>query len=45
MWFRNELFSLAEVSLYLKKKWNYNKAVHQVFIEFKEAYGSIKSDV
>jgi hypothetical protein len=25
----------------LKKKWKYNKVVHQVFIEFKRAYDSV----
>ena len=27
---------------YLKKKWENNKAVHQLFIDFKEAYDSIR---
>jgi hypothetical protein len=26
----------------LEKKWEYNGTVHQLFIDFKKAYGSIK---
>jgi len=29
----------------LQKKWEYNEAVHQVFIEFKNAYDSIRKEV
>jgi len=27
---------------YLGKKWEYNEAVHQLFIEFKKAYDSVR---
>ena len=27
---------------YLKKKWEYHEAVHQLFIDFKKAYDSVK---
>jgi glycerol uptake facilitator-like aquaporin len=27
------------------KKWEYNKAVHQLFIEFKKAYNSVNREV
>ena len=30
---------------YLRKKWEYNKAVHQLFIDFKKAYGSVRREV
>jgi len=30
---------------YLRKKWEYNEAVHQLFIEFKKAYDSIRMEV
>ena len=30
---------------YLRKKWEYNKAVHQLFIDFKEAYDSFRREV
>ena len=29
----------------LEKKWEYNEAVHQVFMEFKKAYDSIRREV
>jgi len=29
----------------LKKKWKYNKAVHQLFTDFKKAYDSVKKEV
>jgi hypothetical protein len=29
---------------YLRKKWEYNEAVHQLFIYFKEAYDSIRRE-
>ena len=28
---------------YLRKKWEYNAAVHQLFIDFKKAYDSVRS--
>ena len=30
---------------YLKKKWEYNEAVHQLFIDFKKAYDSVRREV
>jgi 2'-5' RNA ligase len=29
----------------LVRKWEYNKAVHQLFIDFKKAYDSIRREV
>jgi len=29
----------------LKKKWEYNEAVHQLFIDFKKAYDSVRREV
>ena len=29
----------------LEKKWEYNEAVHQLFIDFKKAYGSVRREV
>ena len=29
----------------LKKKWEYNEAMHQLFIDFKEAYDSVRREV
>jgi len=29
---------------YLRRKWEYNKAVHQLFIDFKKAYDSVRRD-
>ena len=30
---------------YLTKKWEYNEAVHQLFIDFKETYDSVRREV
>ena len=30
---------------YLRKKWEYNEAVYQLFIDFKKAYGSVRREV
>ena len=30
---------------YWRKKWEYNGTIHQLFIDFKKAYDSIKSEV
>jgi len=30
---------------YLRKKWEYNEAVHQLFINFKKAYDSVTREV
>jgi hypothetical protein len=29
----------------LEKKWEYNKTVHQLFVEFKKAYDSVRREV
>ena len=29
---------------YLRKKWEYNEAVHQLFIDFKKAYDSVRRE-
>jgi hypothetical protein len=29
----------------LEKKWKYNEAVHQLFINFKKAYDSVRREV
>src|SRR5215469_8856458 len=30
---------------YLRKKWEYNEAVHHLFIDFKKAYDSVRREV
>jgi hypothetical protein len=30
---------------YWRKKWVYNKAVHQLFVDFKKAYNSVRREV
>jgi len=30
---------------YSRKKWEYNEAVHQLFIDFKETYNSFRREV
>jgi len=30
---------------YWRKKWEYNEAVHQLFIDFKKAYDSVRMEV
>jgi hypothetical protein len=30
---------------YWRKKWEYNEAVHQLFIDFKKAYDSVRTEV
>ena len=30
---------------FFKKKWEYNEAVHQLFINFKKAYDSVRREV
>jgi len=30
---------------YLRKKWEYSEAVHQIFIDFKEIYDSVWREV
>ena len=35
-------FSIRQM---LQKKWEYNEAVHQLFIDFKKAYDSVRREV
>jgi hypothetical protein len=35
-------FSIRRI---LEKKWEYNETVHQLFVDFKKAYYSIRSEV
>ena len=37
----NHIFSIQQI---LGKKWEYNKDICQLFIDFEEAYGSIKRE-
>ena len=30
---------------YLEKKWEYNEAVHQLYIDFKKSYDSVRREV
>jgi len=39
------LILYSSPSKYLKKKWEYNQPVHQLFIEFMEAYASVRRQV
>jgi len=36
------LFCIHQI---LEKKWEYNEAVHQLLIDFKEAYDSVRREV
>jgi len=38
----NHIFCIRQI---LEKKWEYNEAVHQVFIDFKKVYDSIRREV
>jgi hypothetical protein len=38
----DQIFYIRQI---LEKKWEYNGMVHQLFIDFKKAYGSIKGEV
>jgi hypothetical protein len=38
----NQIFYIRQI---LEKKWEYNGTVHQLFIDFKKAYGTIKGEV
>jgi hypothetical protein len=38
------LIILSTFATYLKKKWEYKQAVHQLFIDFKKAYGSVSRE-
>jgi hypothetical protein len=38
----DQIFCIRQI---LKKKWEYNETVHQLFIDFKKAYGSARREV
>ena len=38
----DHIFCIRQI---LEKKWEYNEAVHQLFIDFKKAYGSVRREV
>ena len=38
----DHIFCIRQI---LEKKWEYNEAVHQLFIDFKEAYDSVRREV
>jgi hypothetical protein len=38
----DQIFHIRQI---LEKKWEYNGTVHQLFIEFKKAYDSVKREV
>jgi hypothetical protein len=37
-----QIFCISQI---LEKKWEYNKTVHQLFVDFKKAYDSVKREV
>jgi hypothetical protein len=39
------LIIYSAIVKYLRKKWEYNEAVHQLFIEFKKAYDLVRRGV
>jgi hypothetical protein len=38
----DQIFCIRQI---LEKKWEYNEAVHQLFIDFKKAYNSVRREV
>jgi hypothetical protein len=38
----DKIFSIRQIR---QEKWEYNETVHQLFIDFKKAYGSVRRDV
>jgi hypothetical protein len=38
----DHIFSICQI---LEKKWEYNKAVHQLLIDFKKAYDSVRREI
>jgi hypothetical protein len=38
----DEIFYIWQI---LEKKWEYNRTVHQLFIDFKKAYNSVRREV
>ena len=42
---RGQLLIIYSILLkYLRKKWEYNESVHQLFIHFKKAYDSVRRE-
>jgi hypothetical protein len=39
------LITYAALVKYMRKKWEYNESVHQLFIDFKKAYDSVRREV
>ena len=40
----DHIFFIRQIRV-LEKKWEYNEAVHQLFIDFKKAYDSVRREV
>jgi hypothetical protein len=38
----DQIFCIRQI---LEKKWEYNETVHQLFVDFKKAYDSIRREV
>jgi hypothetical protein len=38
----SQIFCIRQI---LEKKWEYNETVHQLFIDFKKAYDSVRREV
>ena len=38
----DHIFSICQI---LEKKWEYSEAVHQLFVDFKKAYDSVRREV
>jgi len=48
MWISSQQVSYCSYILHrqiFEKKWEYNEAVHQLFIDFKKAYDSVRREV
>jgi hypothetical protein len=39
------LIRLSAFARYWRKKWEYNKTVHQLFVDFKKTYDSVRREV
>jgi hypothetical protein len=42
---RSTMDRICYIQQILEKKWEYNGTVHQLFIDFKKAYDSVKREV
>jgi hypothetical protein len=40
-----EMFSIEKIRQILEKRWEYNETVHQLFIDFKKVYDSVRREV